>query len=99
MSEEVEEELPLCPGCGKPIQRNRFLIDGRAWHFGCAKEKGLSSKAAFYCSECIRFLTHAEIEWCIINGKRTFICPYCQHTVKRFRHKQKWIAAEAESAE
>ena len=86
---------PICHGCGKPVQRNKFILNDQAWHYGCAKAKGVVSKAVYYCPECGRFFTYARIHRCTLGGEVTLMCPNCHSLwlrhIRRSPERGRWL--------
>lgn len=52
---QIPKENRICEACGKEIQRNVFLLDGKLYHWGCLKTT--KAKPTHRCMDCWSFLT------------------------------------------
>ena len=79
--EDVYKRIPLeervCEGCGKTIQRNAFILDGKLYHGGCLKKT--RANPTHRCLECFSLLTRkgmSRVDWGE-SGRYQLACGNC----------------------
>jgi hypothetical protein len=80
----------ICEGCGREVQRNLALFDGKPYHFGCLKKT--RGRPTHQCLDCGSFLTRRGIVTTYIGGGvKVRSCVHCGSPMLKPLHRRPWL--------